>query len=111
VGRHRAHLDLVVVDGDAGQFVDAVDVDEVVGRGQPVGHDDAEALVAGEQFGVVAEVRQQLRGLGDGRRSVVLEGGRLHGGRPPACGAPLVRGERYLHMYLTWISGNPVGRL
>jgi hypothetical protein len=80
VGRHRAHLDFAVADGDAGQFVDAVQVDQVVGRGQAVGHDDAEALVAREQLGVVAEVREQFRGLRDRRRSVVLEGSRLHGG-------------------------------
>ena len=63
---------------DAPELVEAADVDEVLERREPQRQHRHEALAAGEDLGLVAELAQQPDGLGHGRGSVVVELGRLH---------------------------------
>jgi len=62
----------------------AVDVDEVPGAGQAELHERDEALASGEDLGLLTELCEQSRRLGDRTRRVIVKGGRNH------CGGPLV---------------------
>ncbi len=57
---------------------DAVHVDQVSGIGEPELHHRDQALAAGQHFGVVAMGREQIQGLGELVRPVVLETGGQH---------------------------------
>src|SRR5216117_4067764 len=62
----------------------AVDVDEVAGAGQAELHERDEALASGEDLGLLTELCEQSRRLGDRTRRVIVKGGRNHRGGPLA---------------------------
>src|SRR5213594_291333 len=62
----------------------AVDVDEVPGAGQAELHERDEALASGEDLGLLTELCEQSRRLGDRTRRVIVKGGRNHRGGPLA---------------------------
>jgi hypothetical protein len=70
--------DGVVVDGDLVQLGQPVDVDQVAGGGQAHVEQRDQALAAGEDLAVVADLGQHGQGLGDRRGPVVLERRWLH---------------------------------
>src|SRR5712691_2529955 len=61
---------------------DAVDVDEVPGAGQAELHERDEALTSGEDFGILTELCEQSRRLGDRTWRVIVKSGRNHRGGP-----------------------------
>jgi hypothetical protein len=63
---------------NARQPGDRVDVDEMGRVGETELHQRDEALASREDFGVLAELRQQRGCLADRARGVVLEGSRNH---------------------------------
>ena len=76
---HRADHQRVALEPDPSQLLDAAQVDQVARLGQPEVHQRDEALPAREHPRLVVGVRrQQLEGLGDARRSGVLERWRFH---------------------------------
>src|SRR5262249_62152999 len=77
--------------GDAGEPGNSVDVDQVRRVREPKLHERYEALAAGEDLGVLAELRQQGRGLTDRARSVILKGGRNHRVVPFQVGQPSLK--------------------
>ena len=62
---HRADHDVVALAADALQPVDAVEVDEVLGRREPQLHHRDQAVAAGERPRLVAELGEQLDRVGD----------------------------------------------
>ena len=61
--------DRVVVDGDLVQLGQPVDVDQVRGGGQAHVEQRDQALAAGQDLAVVADLGQHGQGLGDRRRA------------------------------------------
>ncbi len=72
---------------DALELVEPADVDQVLEDGEAQREHRHEALATGEDFGAVAQLRQQLGRGGGALRSVVLERRRLHGRRPYSAAA------------------------
>ena len=77
-----ADAQAVAVAGDVAQLGDAGDVDERRRPDEPEVHHRHEALAAGEQLGVLAQLAEPLERVLDGVDAVVLEAGRLHRGAP-----------------------------
>jgi hypothetical protein len=75
--RPGAHSHVVAGHLDGVQLVDAVDVDEMLGRGQPHRHQRHQALSSREHLAVLAERRQLSHRLGHRVRAVVGERGRF----------------------------------
>jgi len=59
-------------------LVEATDVDEVLEDRQAHGQHGDQALSAGDRLGVLAQLGQHCRGIGDAVRPVVFERGGLH---------------------------------
>jgi hypothetical protein len=78
LGRAGADPHVPVAALDAPHPGDAADVDQVVEHGQPQGQHGDQALAAGEDLGAVAELGEQLRGLGGRRGGVIGERRGLH---------------------------------
>ena len=55
----RAAYELVVLDTDAAEFADAIDVDQVTGLRDPHVHHRRKALPAGDDLGVLATRRER----------------------------------------------------
>ena len=78
LGGHGADHDLVAVAADAFQAVDAVQVDQMLGGGEPELHHRDQAVAAGQRPGIVAQGREQFHRIGHGRRPVIAERARDH---------------------------------
>ena len=64
LGGHRADHDRVAVAADALQPGDAVQIDQMLGRGEPELHHRDQAVAAGQRAGLIAQGREQLDGVG-----------------------------------------------
>jgi hypothetical protein len=73
---------------------EAVDVDEHLGEREPELHHRDKALPAGEHLRLVTAFGEDRKHLVDGRRSDVVEPGRVHGSPLLRCDG--VRGRRYM---------------
>ncbi len=62
---------------DAGELLDAADVDQVGGLRQPQLHHRQQAVAAGEELGVLLRA-QEVERLSDARGAVIVELGRVH---------------------------------
>ena len=79
VAHAGADAEPAVLDLEAVELADAVDVDQMLRPRQPERHGRHEALPAGQHAAVVVGVsRQQVQRFGDGFGGVVLERGGLH---------------------------------
>src|SRR5262249_28042485 len=81
---HRADRKHFRLDFDKSKAGYAIQIDDVVGRGEPHVEHRHERLAAGEQPRVVEPPKQRER-LRQRLRIVVGEARRLHSGRMPAC--------------------------
>src|SRR5258708_17502233 len=95
VAHQRANRQpVVVVDGDAPEIGEAVDVDQVVGPGEPHVEHRGEALAAGNYLGVIAPSRQTLQRRVEGSRRFIRKTAGLHGAPSPASVRPLALSNR-----------------
>src|SRR5438067_10804696 len=83
LARHCADDERVALLLYISEIGDAVQIDDVIGRGEPHIEHRHERLAAGEKPRVL-ELAEQSNHLGHGLRVVVVEARRLHSGRMPA---------------------------
>ena len=82
VAGERADADLAVLLADVGELREVVDVDQVLGAGEPQLHHRQQAVAAGDDPRLGAEPLERRDGALDARRTLVLEwrGGLQRGG-------------------------------
>ncbi len=85
VGRQRADLDMVVVDGNSLEVVQPANVNQVGGTGQPQPHQGQQAVSAGQQPGIFV-VAEHLDSFGHRAGLVVAKFRRVHFAVPPRPG-------------------------
>ena len=84
LGRHRADHDAAPVDADALEIGDVLKVDEMRDRSHPELHHRNEAVAAGDDARLVAQLSEERERGCDVCRPMVLEPSRYHG-LPPWC--------------------------
>ena len=79
VARHRSDPDLAVLLVYVGEALDLVDVDQVLGVGEPQLHHRQQAVAAGDEHRLVPQLIQQTDRVVDAGGALVLEwAGHLH---------------------------------
>src|SRR5258706_15819193 len=94
VAHQRADPQPVAVDGDAVEIGEAVDVDQVVGPGEPHVEHRGKTLAAGDDLGVIAPYRQALQRCIEGSPRFIGKTARLHDAPSPASVRPLALSNR-----------------